>query len=169
MADAFDSLLFVGGDDISDAMAFRSIQLFLVWLPLFLVRPLRKRASKKSGLTPVWNICKMHVFYPDWPVLIPASAFLISSHNNYAVNFRISMSALQALLIPRLLLYYGSDSTHLSGKAWTVSSSACSADNYLKIAGCHQSILRRKPTGSRYTGPKKFDTLLDDAQSPDQY
>ena len=86
MADAFDSLLFVGGDDISDAMAFRSIQLFLVWLPLFCPPP-PKEGIKKTGLTPVWNICKMHVFYPDWPVLIPASAFLISSHNNYAVNF----------------------------------------------------------------------------------
>ena len=53
----------------------------------FFCPPPPKEGIKKTGLTPVWNICKMHVFYPDWPVLIPASAFLISSHNNYAVNF----------------------------------------------------------------------------------
>ena len=48
MADAFDSLLFVGGDDISDAMAFRSIQLVSVWLPHFFVRPPPKEGIEKK-------------------------------------------------------------------------------------------------------------------------
>lgn len=75
------------------------------------------------------------------------------------------MSALQALLIPRLLLYYGSDSTHLSGKAWTVSASACSADNYLKmLAAINPSF-----DGNRRAADilaEKIDTLLDDAHLP---
>lgn len=98
----------------------------------FFVRPLRKRASKNrpdACLEHLQNACILSG-------LACSHTGLGLSHilsQQLCCEFRISMSALQALLIPRLLLYYGSDSTHLSGKAWTVSSSACSADNYLKM------------------------------------
>lgn len=164
MADAFDSLLFVGGDDISDAMAFRSIQLFLVWLPLFLSAPSERGHQKNrpdACLEHLQNACILSG-------LACSHTGLGLSHilsQQLCCEFRISMSALQALLIPRLLLYYGSDSTHLSGKAWTVSSSACSADNYLKmLAAINPSF-----DGNRRAADilaEKIDTLLDDAHLP---
>lgn len=164
MADAFDSLLFVGGDDISDAMAFRSIQLFLVWLPLFLSASSERGHQKNrpdACLEHLQNACILSG-------LACSHTGLGLSHilsQQLCCEFRISMSALQALLIPRLLLYYGSDSTHLSGKAWTVSSSACSADNYLKmLAAINPSF-----DGNRRAADilaEKIDTLLDDAHLP---
>ena len=164
MADAFDSLLFVGGDDISDAMAFRSIQLFLVWLPLFLSAPSERGHQKNrpdACLEHLQNACILSG-------LACSHTGLGLSHilsRQLCCEFRISMSALQALLIPRLLLYYGSDSTHLFGKAWTVSASACSADNYLKmLAAINPSF-----DGNRRAADilaEKIDTLLDDAHLP---
>lgn len=164
MADAFDSLLSADGDDISDAMAFRSIQLFLAWLPPFLSAPSEighKKNRPDACFEHLQNACILSG-------LACSHTGLGLSHilsQQLCCEFRISMSALQALLMPRLLLYYGCDPAHLFGKAWTISASACSAADYLKmLAAINPSF-----DGNRRAADilaEKIDTLLDDARLP---
>ena len=75
------------------------------------------------------------------------------------------MHTLQALMMPRLLMYYGSASAHLSGKVRTVSDSACSAADYLKML----AFINPSFDGNRRAADilaEKIDTLLDDARLP---
>lgn len=164
MADAFDSLLSAGGDDISDAMAFRSIQLLLAWLPLFLSEPSKSGYQKNrpdACFEHLQNACILSGLACSHTG--PGLSHILSQQ--LCCEFRISMPALQALLMPRLLLYYGSDPIHLSGKSWTVSAAACSAADYLKmLAAINPSFDGNR--GAADILAEKIDTLLDDARLP---
>ena len=184
MADAFDALLSTKGDDLSDAPALRAIQLFLTWLPELLCENLYEASDLcktpvlcKNPVSDRISESKQQKNRPDACLEHLQNACILSgmacSHTGPGLSrilaqqlcceFRISMSILQSILMPHLLLYYGD--AHPFRKSWTCSASAYSADEHLKM------LIPANPAIDTDCSPAailagKLDALLDDARLP---
>ena len=130
MADAFDALLSDRGDDLSDALAFRAIWLFMTNLSELLSDNTQKKYQKNrpdACLEHLQNACILSGLACSHTG--PGLSHILAQQ--LCCEFRISTTILQAILLPHILLY--SDDSRPSRKSWSVSDTAYTANEHLKM------------------------------------
>ena len=121
MADAFDAYFSNQGNDLTDAMALQAISLFLTWLP----GSSQEKALSAGCTEHLQNACLLSGIAAG---RTGTGLSKIMARRLYC-DFRISLSTLQAILLPHIIRYNGDP--HPAKKSWNRSSSGYSVPDKL--------------------------------------